>query len=83
MRVEYDDVGDILYIERVPPYAAQDSHEISEGVITRSNPASGEVESLEIQGLRKRHAGEAGIEVNLDLVFRTFAAGPGPSKRAG
>lgn len=44
----YDREGDILYITKMPPYAAQDSEEIGDEVIARLNPESGEVEGLEI-----------------------------------
>jgi uncharacterized protein YuzE len=44
----YDRVGDILYIEKVPPYKAQDSEELDGEVVARLNPDTGEVESLEI-----------------------------------
>lgn len=50
----YDKVGDILYIDTCPPYAAQESEEIGDEVIARLNPNSGEVENLEILFFSKR-----------------------------
>ncbi len=50
----YDKVGDILYIDICPPYAAQESEEIGDEVIARLNPESGEVENLEILFFSKR-----------------------------
>ena len=50
----YDSVGDILYINKRPPYAEQESEEIGDDVIARLNPRSGEVENLEILFFTKR-----------------------------
>jgi hypothetical protein len=46
--VEYDAVGDILYLGKTRPYAEQESEEIDYGVVARLNPSTGEVENLEI-----------------------------------
>lgn len=45
---KYDREGDILYINKRPPYAEQDSEELDDGVIARLNPATGEIENLEV-----------------------------------
>ena len=45
---KYDREADILYINKCPPYAEQESEEIGEEVIARINPRTGEVENLEI-----------------------------------
>ena len=45
---KYDREADILHIEKTHPYAAQESEEIGDGVIARMNPASGEIENLEV-----------------------------------
>lgn len=45
---KYDRQGDILYINKVPPYAEQESEELGDDVIARLNPATGEVENLEV-----------------------------------
>ncbi len=50
LRFHYDRVGDILYIDRVEPYAEQESEELSETVIARLNPHTDEIENLEIHG---------------------------------
>ena len=82
MKIEYDQVGDILYLERVPPYREQASHEIEPGIVARSNPASGEVESLEVQGFEKRTGDGRTIEVPLDLAFQANPARDIPRRRA-
>ncbi|MBI4338468.1 MAG: DUF2283 domain-containing protein [Chloroflexi bacterium] len=48
LRLHYDKVGDILYISKCPPYPEQESEELSDEVIARLNPTTGEVENLEI-----------------------------------
>jgi uncharacterized protein YuzE len=44
----YDREGDILYIDKRPPYPEQESEELGDDVIARINPQSGEVENLEV-----------------------------------
>ena len=45
---KYDREADILYINKRPPYAEQESQEIGDEVIARLNPVTGEVENLEV-----------------------------------
>ena len=45
---KYDRAADILYINKVAPYAEQESEELGDEVIARLNPATGEIETLEI-----------------------------------
>lgn len=45
---EYDDVDDILYINKVPPHPEQESEELAYNVVVRRNPRTGAVENLEI-----------------------------------
>jgi len=44
----YDRAGDILHIDKRPPYPEQESEELGDEVIARVNPKTGEVENLEI-----------------------------------
>lgn len=52
--LRYDRVGDILYvsdilyIDKCPASAKQESEEIGDEIIARLNPLSGKVENLEI-----------------------------------
>jgi len=48
LRFEYDREGDILHIDKCPPYAEQDSEELGDEVIARLNPDTREVENLEV-----------------------------------
>ena len=45
---KYDREGDILYIDKVPPYAEQETEELGDDVIARMNPTTGEIENLEV-----------------------------------
>ncbi len=48
LKFRYDRVGDILYIANCSPYAEQDSDEIGNEIIARTNPISGAIEDLEV-----------------------------------
>ncbi len=45
---QYDRETDSLYIGKRSPYPEQESEELGDEVVARLNPATGEVESLEI-----------------------------------
>ncbi len=45
---QYDRGGDILYINKRPPYPEQESEELGDEVIARLNPETGEIENLEV-----------------------------------
>jgi hypothetical protein len=44
----YDQEGDILYVDKCAPYAEQESEELADEVVARTNPDTGEIENLEI-----------------------------------
>ena len=48
LTLQYDRLGDILYINKCPPYAEQESEELGDDVVARLNPKTGEVENLEV-----------------------------------
>ncbi len=45
---KYDREVDILYIDKISPYAEQESEELDDDIVARLNPQTGEVENLEI-----------------------------------
>lgn len=45
---KFDREGDILHIDKCPPYAEQESEELGDDVVARLNPATGEIENLEV-----------------------------------
>jgi Protein of unknown function (DUF2283) len=48
LRFKYDREADILYIDTKPPYAEQETEELGDDVIARLNPATDEIENLEV-----------------------------------
>ena len=48
LKFTYDREGDILHIDKCPPYAEQESEELGDEVIARINPDTNEVENLEV-----------------------------------
>ena len=44
----YDREADILYINKVEPYAEQDSDELGDEIIARFNPETRDIENLEV-----------------------------------
>ena len=48
LKFTYDREGDILYVDTKRPYPEQESEEINDHVVARLNPATGEVENLEL-----------------------------------
>ena len=61
----YDKVGDILYIDRVKPYAEQSQNELGDEISARFNPKTGEIETIEILFFKRRL--DAGEEVVLPV----------------
>jgi uncharacterized protein YuzE len=57
LTIEYDSIGDILYVTKVHPYRDQETVEIDDEVLARTNPKTGDVEGLEILFWSKRIAG--------------------------
>jgi uncharacterized protein YuzE len=50
----YDQIGDILYIDRRKPYAEQESEALGDDIVVRLNPGTNEVENVEILFYSKR-----------------------------
>lgn len=50
----YDREADILYISKRLPNPRQESEELGDEVIARMNPATGEIESVEVLFFSKR-----------------------------
>jgi len=48
LKFQYDEEGDILYINKVSPYAEQETDQIEYNVVARRNPRTGAIENLEI-----------------------------------
>jgi len=48
LKFEYDEVGDILYIEKMPPPADQATVQLSYNIVARTNRQTHAVESVEV-----------------------------------
>ena len=66
----YDQEGDILYIDKIPPYAEQESEEIGDEVIARLNPTTGAVENLEVLFFSTRLLRGESFELPVDMELR-------------
>lgn len=54
MKVHYDAIADILYIDLYPPTRDQIMREVSEGVLVRLQLSTGKLEGYEIHGFVAR-----------------------------
>jgi hypothetical protein len=73
LTIEYDQVGDILYINKVAPYPEQESDCIGDEVVARFNPTTGEIENPEVLFFAERlRRGEA-LELPIDASLRSVA----------
>jgi uncharacterized protein YuzE len=68
--VKYDPVSDTLYIDVCPPYKEQESDLIAAGVVARSNPQTGEIETLEVMHFQKRFEDGKPFEIPVSLDIR-------------
>ena len=71
----YDREGDILYIDKCPPYPEQESEEIGDDVIARLDPRTEEIENLEVlffsTRLLRSELFDLPIDAELHLATRT------------
>ena len=66
----YDKVGDILYIDKVKPYAAQSQNELGDEISARFNPKTGEIETIEILAFKRRLDASEDVVVPVDAEIR-------------
>lgn len=66
----YDSVGDILYIDTVEPYEAQEIEHQDNDIITRHNPQTDEVEGVEVFYFKERLKDSDRLELPIDANFR-------------
>ena len=75
LTVEYDKTGDILYLGKTKSYPEQESEELDFGVIARLNPATHELENLEILFFSSRVAKGESIQLPVTAEFHLPKAG--------
>ncbi len=66
----YDRQADILYINKVAPYAEQESDELGDEIIARFNPTTGEIENLEVLFFSTRLLRSELFSLPVDAEFR-------------
>lgn len=66
---QYDQEGDILYINRCAPYAEQESEELGDDVVARLNPQTGEIENLEVLFFSQRLKDQMFLNVPISAHF--------------
>ena len=70
LTIRYDRVGDILYIDKVPPYEEQECDELEDGILVRVNPSNEEVEGLDILFYSKRLSQSESLELPVEVALR-------------
>ena len=70
LRFRYDREADILYIDKRPPYAEQESEELGDEVIARMYPETGAIENLEILFFSTRLLRSDLLELPVDADLR-------------
>ena len=75
---EFDEIGDILHIGKVAPYAEQETEQLAYDVTARRNPRTGAVENLEVLFFTRHLLKETPAHVNSlrDLFAEPGAATP-------
>jgi hypothetical protein len=66
LTIEYDKIGDSLYIYSVQPYEEQDSTEIGDYTVARYNPDTHDLESVQILFFSKRLNQDKVLELPVD-----------------
>ena len=72
---QYDRETDILYINQRPPYQEQESEELGDEIIARINPATGEIENLEILFFSTRFLRSEFLELPISADLRLTEQG--------
>jgi len=83
LNINYDRLGDILYLGTVTPYSEQETEELEYGVVARLNPHSGEIENLEVLFFSSRLKNGDGLHLPILAKFYLGAHPPLTSKHEG
>ncbi len=67
LTVEYDAIGDILYLDLLEPSDVQVLVEVSPGAMLRRNSVTGVVEGIELQGFTRRTGSPTAVEVPVQI----------------
>lgn len=70
LSIRYDTEGDILYMDRCPPYASQESEDLGDEIIARFNPETHEIENIEILFFSKRGGADRAFDLPIVAELR-------------
>jgi hypothetical protein len=70
LTLEYDRIGDTLFIQTCPPYRGQESDELGNEMLGRFNPETGALESVEIMFFTKRFARRRDLRIPFVVEMR-------------
>jgi uncharacterized protein YuzE len=76
LSIRYDQEGDILYIDRCPPYSSQDSEDLGDEIIARFNPETQEIENIEILFFSKRGGADRAFDLPIAAELRRLNETP-------
>ena len=71
LTLEYDRVGDILYVQTCPPYRGQESDTLPGDMVGRFNPETGALECVEILAFTHRFARRRELALPFKVEVRT------------
>ena len=74
LKFHYDQVGDILYVDKCLPYPEQESDEIGDEIVARLNPESGAIENIEVLFFSKRLMSSESIELPFEVDMRLVSS---------
>lgn len=72
---KYDREADVLYINKRPPYAEQESQEMGDDVVARMNPKTHEIENVEVLFFSTRLLRSDLFELPVSADLRPVATG--------
>jgi len=81
LSIQYDAVGDILMIDTVEPYEEQDSDDLGDEIIARSNPATGAIENIEVLFFMNRVRSGERFDLPVDALLRSTVDRTGTASR--
>ncbi len=70
LTVEYDEIGDILYLDVAPPTDEQVMVEVAPGTLLRKNTRTGAIDGIEILGFRRRSGTNEGLDIPVGIDLR-------------
>jgi uncharacterized protein YuzE len=70
LKFQYDRESDILYINKVQPYARQESEELDDEIVIRRNPTTGDIENIEVLFFSTRLLRSDLFELPMEAKFR-------------